>query len=44
VADVDPAHHEDHLLGDVGRVIGDALEVLGHADDAQAGCGADRAL
>ena len=34
VADVLPAHHEDDLFGDVGGVVGHALEVLGDVDDA----------
>src|ERR1039458_833282 len=28
VADVDALHREEHVLGDVGRMVGDALQVL----------------
>ena len=28
-------HHEDHVLGDVRRVIADALEVAGHQDEIE---------
>lgn len=36
MADVVSSHHEDDGLGDVGGVIGDTFEILGHANDAKA--------
>src|SRR5687768_15311768 len=35
VADVLAEHHEDRVLGDVGGVVGDALQVAGDQDEAQ---------
>src|SRR5690242_11294720 len=38
VAHVVAADHKDHLLCEVGRVIGNALELSGYRDDRQARC------
>ena len=37
VADVARRHDEDHVLGDVGRVVADALQVAGDEDEIEGG-------
>src|ERR1039457_3695719 len=37
VTDVDALHEEDHVFGDVGGVVADALQVAGHEDQVDGG-------
>ena len=37
MAHIIAAHHEDDFLGDVGRMIGNALEIFRDANDAKPG-------